>query len=263
MNSSVSTLAERTSVAKAAKVPLTTLSFWVVKILTTAMGEAASDFLVKAIDPVVAVALGATGFIVALVIQFRTPRYNAWSYWFLVSMIAIFGTMFADGLHMAGVPVTVSTFVFAGLLAVVFFVWYRVEGTLSVHSIYTPRREVFYWLTVMTSFTLGTAAGDWTAVTLHLGNLLSGFIFLVLFLLPGLGYWKFGLNPIIAFWFSYVMTRPLGASFADWIGKPVSFHGLGFGTGHLTLLLTAFILVLVGYLSFSRSDVDQPVLAAE
>ncbi|WP_264478850.1 COG4705 family protein [Acidisoma silvae] len=115
----------------------------------------------------------------------------------------------------------------------------------------------------MTSFTLGTAAGDWTAGTLHLGNLLSGFIFLALFLLPGLGFWKFGLNPIIAFWFSYVMTRPLGASFADWIGKPASHNGLGFGTGHLTVLLTAVILVLVGYLFFSRSDVERPALAAE
>lgn len=263
MSSLVSTLDGRSAVIKASKVPLTTLSFWIVKILTTAMGEAASDYLVKALDPVVAIALGAAGFVIALIIQFRAPRYNAWSYWFLVSMIAIFGTMFADGLDQLGAGHTVATAVFAALLAIVFFVWYRVEGTLSVHSIYSARREVFYWLTVMTSFTLGTAAGDWTAGTLHLGNLDSGFIFLVLFLLPGLGFWKFGLNPIIAFWFSYVMTRPLGASFADWIGKPASHHGLGFGTGHLTVLLTVFILLLVSYLSFSRSDVERPAYAAE
>ncbi|WP_227321718.1 COG4705 family protein [Acidisoma silvae] len=144
MNSLVSTLDERPTVIEAAKVPLTNLSFWVVKILTTAMGEAASDYLVKALDPVVAVALGAAGFVIALVIQFRTPRYNAWSYWFLVSMIAIFGTMFADGLDLLGVGHTTATLVFAALLGIVFFAWYRVEGTLSVHSIYTPRREVFY-----------------------------------------------------------------------------------------------------------------------
>lgn len=263
MSSLVSTLDGEPRPMAASKVPLTTAAFWVVKILTTAMGEAASDYLVKHMDPILAVGLGAGGFVLALIIQFSTRRYIAFSYWFLVSMVAIFGTMIADALHQFGVPVPVSTLVFAVSLAVVFFAWYRVEGTLSVHSIHTRRREAFYWLTVVTSFTLGTAAGDWTADTLHLGNVLSGFIFLALFLLPGLGFWKFGLNPILAFWFSYVMTRPLGASFADWIGKPVSHHGLGFGTGHLSLLLTAAILVLVGYLSVTREDVEREAVAAE
>ncbi|MCB8881659.1 hypothetical protein ACELLULO517_15525 [Acidisoma cellulosilytica] len=263
MSSLVTTLEERPRVIGASKVPLTTLNFWTVKILSTAMGEAASDYLVKHMDPILAVGLGATGFVIALLIQFSTTRYNSWSYWFLVSMIAIFGTMFADALHLFGLPLTISTVVFASLLAVIFFAWYRVEGTLSVHSIDASRREVFYWVTVMTSFTLGTAAGDWTAVTLHLGNLLSGFVFLGLFLLPGLGFWKFGLNPIVAFWFSYVMTRPLGASFADWIGKPTGFGGLGFGTGHLSLLLTACIVLLVFYLSVTRRDVDRVTAPAE
>jgi uncharacterized membrane-anchored protein len=235
------------------KVPVITAFFWIVKILTTAMGEAASDFAVH-INQLDAVILGATGFIVALAIQFSARRYIAWVYWLLVAMVSVFGTMAADVIHHAGVPVPVSTAVFGILLAGVFAFWYKVEGTLSVHSIVSPRREAFYWLTVFVSFAFGTAAGDWTAESLQFGTLLSGFLFAALFALPAIAYWKFGLNEIVAFWFAYIMTRPLGASFADWAAQPQSHGGLGYGPGYVSSILTIFILIFVAYLSVGRGD---------
>lgn len=237
------------------KVPEITLYFWVVKILTTAMGEATSDYLVYHINPYLAVMLGTLGFLVALVIQFLARRYIAWIYWLLVVMVSIFGTMAADVMHIViGIPYFASTGGFAAALIVLFVMWYRVEGTLSIHSIYTKRREAFYWAVVLATFALGTAAGDWTAMSLHLGYLDSGLLFAGLFLLPGLFYWTFGLNSIAAFWAAYVMTRPFGASFADWVGKPHAADGLGYGSGLVSIVLTVLIVIFVGYLSISKKD---------
>lgn len=237
------------------KVPEITLYFWIVKVLTTAMGEATSDFLVYHINPYLAVILGFLGFLGALALQFWVTRYKAWVYWLLVVMVSIFGTMAADVTHIVlGVPYTLSTAGFAVALVVIFSLWYRTEGTLSIHSIYTTRREIFYWATVLATFALGTAAGDWTAMTLRLGYLDSGVLFAVLFLVPGILYWRFDLNSVAAFWTSYVMTRPLGASFADWVGKPVSIGGMGYGAGPVSMILTALIIVFVGYLSITRKD---------
>ena len=137
--------------------------------------------------------------------------------------MSVFGTMCADALHVKfGVPYAASAAFFGAVLAVVFFTWNRVERTLSVHSISTPRREAFYWAAILTTFAFGTAVGDWTAVTLHLGYFSSGVLFAVLIAIPAIGYWRFGLNAIFAFWFAYIMTRPLGASFADWIIAPLT-----------------------------------------
>ncbi|WAH41357.1 hypothetical protein NZD89_24415 [Alicyclobacillus fastidiosus] len=239
------------------KVPEITLYFWIVKLLTTAMGESTSDYLVSHINSYIAVVLGALGFIVALILQFSVRKYVAWIYWLLVVMVAIFGTMVADVTHIVlGVPYYASTIAFAIILTVVFTTWYRVEKTLSIHSIYTRRREMFYWGAVLATFAMGTATGDMTATTLHLGYLASGILFVVLFLLPALGYWLFGLNDIFAFWFAYVMTRPLGASFADWFGKPHNISGLGYGDGVVSVVLTILIVVFVGYLTVSRRDVQ-------
>jgi len=240
------------------KVPEITIYFWIVKLLTTAMGESTSDYLVYHINPYVAVILGFIGFAVALILQFAVRKYIAWVYWLFVLMVAIFGTMVADVAHIVfGVPYYASTITFAIILTVVFTTWYKVERTLSIHSIYTPRREVFYWVAVLATFSMGTATGDMTAVTLHLGYLLSGVLFIVLFLLPGIGYGLFRLDPIFAFWFSYVMTRPLGASFADWLGKPKSMTGLGYGDGIVTTVFGIFIVIFVGYLAISKRDVKQ------
>jgi uncharacterized membrane-anchored protein len=236
-------------------VPEVTVLFWVTKVLTTGMGETASDFLVRRIDPVVAVGLGAVAFVVAMTLQLRARRYVPWTYWLAVSMVSVFGTMAADVVHIAlGVPYAVSTVVFAVVLAAVFVVWYRTEGTLSIHSIRTRRRELFYWLTVLTTFALGTAAGDLTASTMHLGYFASGVLFAVVIAVPAVAHWRLGLNAITAFWFAYIVTRPLGASFADWLGVPPSRRGLDLGTGPVTLTLALVIAVLVGYLTVTHSD---------
>lgn len=235
------------------KVPEVTFMFWIIKILTTAMGEATSDFLVHW-NPVAGVLLGAFGLVVAFVLQYRQTRYVAWIYWFLVVMVAIVGTMAADVMHaIIGVPFVYSTLGFSIVLGAVFLLWYRSEGSLSIHHITTRRRELFYWLTICATFALGTAAGDMTAATLKLGFFLSGLLFLALFLAPAVGWRFFGLNDVVAFWFSYIMTRPLGASFADWVGKPVQISGLGYGDGIVGLVLTLLILLCLGLGAGSRS----------
>lgn len=247
-----------TSVAR--KVPLVAVAFWIVKLLTTAMGEASSDFLVFKINPYVAVIAGCLGLLIALVLQFRARRYVPWTYWLAVTMVAVWGTMAADVLHVVlGVPYAVSTGLFALALAIIFVLWYASEGTLSIHHIDTRRREVFYWATVIAAFALGTAAGDLTAATFGLGYPASAVLFAVLFLLPGLAWWKFGFNPIAAFWWAYVITRPLGASVADWLSKPF-LGGLGFGDGWVALVLGLLIVVCVGYLTVSRLDTPEPGL---
>lgn len=173
-------------------------------------------------------------------------------------MVAIFGTMVADVTHIVlGVPYALSTIAFAVLLVAVFFTWYKVENTLSIHSITTRRRELFYWAAVLATFAMGTAAGDMSAITLHLGYFASGVLFTLLFLLPALGYFLFRLHPILMFWISYVMTRPLGASFADWFGKPPSISGLGYGDGLVSFVFLVFIIGFVGYVSVARKDIQR------
>jgi uncharacterized membrane-anchored protein len=239
------------------KVPEVTVFFWIIKLLTTAMGEATSDALVSLIDPIIAVALGALGLAIVLVLQFSVRRYVAWIYWLTAIMVAIFGTMAADVLHVGfGIPYAVSATGFAVVLLAIFAIWYWSERTLSIHSIYTRRRELFYWATIMATFALGTAVGDLTATTLGLGYFASGVLFTVLILLPALAYWIFGLNEILVFWLCYILTRPLGASFADWMGKPRSAGGLDFGDGRVSLVLTAVIIVFIVYLTITRKDIQ-------
>jgi uncharacterized membrane-anchored protein len=185
-------------------------------------------------------------------------RYVPWIYWLAVVMVAIFGTMVADAIHIQlGVPYVVSATCFAVALAAIFIAWYASEKSLSIHTIYTLRRELFYWATVVTTFALGTAVGDMTASTLRLGYFLSGVLFAVLFILPALGYWLFGLSEVFAFWFAYIMTRPLGASFADWFGRPHSLGGFGLGTGRISLILAVIIVGFVAYLTVRRKDIKR------
>jgi uncharacterized membrane-anchored protein len=243
----------------ASKVPLITACFWIIKLLSTAMGEATSDYMVRTINPVIAVLLGFTGFVIAMVLQFRANAYNAWIYWLTVVMVAVFGTQAADVLHIKfGVPYIASTAFYAVVLAVIFVLWYRTEGTLSIHSIRTPRREAFYWATVLATFAMGTATGDLTAKTLNLGYLASGTWFSIAFAAVAVAHWKFRLNPILAFWIAYVLTRPVGASFADYVAFPHSVGGLGVGHGQVALVLTVVIAILVGYLAVTRKDVEDP-----
>lgn len=238
------------------KVPEITIIFWIVKLLTTAIGESTSDFLVFKINPYVAVSLGGAGFVIALWLQFSIRRYVPWVYWLTVTMVAIFGTMAADVLHIQfGVPYVISTICFALALAVVFIAWQKSEKTLSIHSINTRRREVFYWAAVLATFALGTAAGDMTAVTLGWGYFSSGLLFTGLIAIPALGYWRFGMNEIFAFWFAYILTRPLGASFADWAGKSRGVGGLGLGDGPVSFTLAVLIIGFVVYMTFDRKEI--------
>src|SRR5262249_41196749 len=222
----------------------------------TGMGEATSDYLVHRFNPEIAVVAGFTAFAVAMVLQLRTRRYNTWLYWLAVVMVAVFGTMAADVLHVGlGLPYAVSTAFYMVVLAVIFVLWYRSEGTLSIHSIYTRRREVFYWATVLATFALGTAAGDLTAKVAGLGYLGSGVMFAVVIAVPAVAYRWLGLNALAAFWFAYIVTRPLGASFADWLAWPPSAGGLGLGHGVVSLVSTAIIVGLVAYMAYSGKDV--------
>ncbi|MEG4230687.1 hypothetical protein QUA40_01015 [Microcoleus sp. Pol11C3] len=237
------------------KLPEVTVLFWIIKLLTTGMGETTSDYLAHQMNPIFAVALGGSGLVVALLIQFSVRRYIPWVYWLAIIMVAIFGTMVADAIHVGlGISYPISTAGFSVVLGIIFAVWYMSEKTLSIEHIYTFRRELFYWATVMVTFALGTAAGDMTASTLNLGYFTSGLLFAVLFALPALAYWRSGLNEVGAFWLAYILTRPLGASFADWIGRSQELGGVGFGTGRISLVLAILIAGGVAYLTYSSKD---------
>ena len=242
----------------ALRVPEITVAFWVIKGLSTGLGEATSDYLVHVMAPALAVLLGFTGFVVALVLQFRMARYVPWTYWFAVVMVGTFGTMAADVLHVGlGVPYTASTVFYALTMAAVFIAWQRTERTLSIHTIDTPRREAFYWATVVATFAMGTALGDFTAYTLHLGYLTSALLFAGIIAIPAVGYRWLRWNAVFAFWFAYVITRPLGASLADAFGKPKTSGGLGLGAGPVVLVLSALIFGMVAYLAITGSDVQR------
>ncbi|MGN8158172.1 COG4705 family protein [Salinisphaera sp. RV14] len=239
------------------KVPEITIFFWIVKLLTTAMGESTSDFLVYHINPYVAVVLGTLGFVVSLALQFVVTRYIPWVYWLVIVMIGIFGTMVADVAHIVlGVPYFVSTAAFAVSLVVIFALWARVEGTLSIHSIHTTRREIFYWAAIIATFALGTAAGDMTATTFDLGYFDSTLVFTGVFILAGVAcaLTSPGVARILLFWLVYVLTRPVGASCADWLGKSHQFGGMGYGDGVVSVALGGLIVVFVAYLTVSGKD---------
>jgi uncharacterized membrane-anchored protein len=247
----------------AAKVPEVIFLFWIVKILTTAGGEVTSDYLKKFGNfggGRVEVAL----FVIALVLQVTTRRYRALAYWALAFAIAIAGTGLADFLHLdVHISYAGTTLLWAVILAAIFGVWYRSEGTLSIHSITTQRREAFYWAVVFATFALGTALGDFTASSLNMGYLDSGLFFLAVILLPALAWWRFGLNGVTAFWMAYVVTRPLGASFSDWISKPANITGLGFGNGQTAVLIAVVVFAVVAYLAIARPDIQRSCKASD
>ncbi|HEX4491155.1 MAG TPA: hypothetical protein VH914_08125 [Acidimicrobiia bacterium] len=244
----------------ARRVPEVAVTFWIVKGLSTAMGESTSDYLVHVMAPELAVALGFCGFVAALVLQFRAGRYVAWTYWFAVVMVGVFGTMAADVVHVRlGVPYTASTIFYAAVLALVFIAWYRTEHTLSIHEIDTPRREAFYWATVAATFAMGTALGDFTAYTLKLGYFPSAILFAAVIAAVALGYRLRRGNAVLTFWIAYVMTRPLGASIADGLAKSHHDSGLGMGDGVVVLVFGALIVAMVTYLAITKRDVQRRV----
>ena len=237
--------------------PEVTIWFWVIKVLCTTVGETAADFINVNLN------LGLTGtsvvtgvlLVVALSLQFRAPGYTPSVYWLTVTLVSVFGTLVTDNLtDNLGVPLELSTLIFAGLLAGTFLVWYRGEQTLSIHSIFTRRREVFYWLAILFTFALGTAAGDLMAERLGLGYLLTGVIVASLIAVTAVG-WKLGLNSVLSFWIIYILTRPLGASIGDYLSQPGSHGRLGVGTTMTSLIFVAGIIGIVLYLSVSKADV--------
>lgn len=243
------------------KVSEATALFWIIKVLTTGTGEVVSDDLMARLGTLPAVALGGTALVASLVWQFRTDRYRVWPYWTAVLMVSVFGTMVADGLRKGlGLTFVDTTIAFGVFVAASLGVWYAVERTLSIHSITTRRREIFYWTTVMATFALGTAVGDMFATTLGWGFLESGLGFCVLIVLPLLAYRFLKLNGVVAFWSAYVVTRPLGASFADylWVPRP---WGAGFGKDAVSIVTIAVFLVAVVYAARTRNGVPKAVTA--
>ncbi|MCL2543779.1 MAG: hypothetical protein FWE71_15150 [Nocardioidaceae bacterium] len=236
----------------APKVPEVFLLFWIIKLLTTGIGETASDFM-GTTSLVLAGIVGVGGFFLMLWLQLRATTYHPVRYWTTVLMVAVFGTMIADGPHVAlGSPYYVDAAVYFVLLVGLLWWWKSSEGTLSVHSITTARRERFYWATVLLTFGLGTALGDTTAANLHMGFLWSIVLFAVAILIP-LGLWRLGASAVACFWASYSLTRPLGASAADYLAAHTS-GGLALGTGPVTLAGLILFVAFVGYLWRTHGD---------
>jgi uncharacterized membrane-anchored protein len=234
-------------------VPEVFVVFWAIKLLTTGIGETGSDFL-GTWNLVAAGVIGIGGFFAALRWQTRAATYHPARYWVTVLMVAVFGTMIADGPHVVlGSPYYVDAFVYLVLLGALLTWWKRSEGTLSVHSIVTSRRERFYWATVLLTFGLGTALGDTTATNLHLGYWWSVALFAGLMVIPIVA-WRMGANAVVCFWGAYSLTRPLGASVADGLAVTPAHGGLGWTTGVVTAIGLALFAALVAYVTLTHSD---------
>ncbi|OYD67629.1 putative membrane-anchored protein [Rhodococcus sp. OK302] len=239
------------------KVPEITLWFWVVKILCTTVGESFADW----INMTLGVGLNTTAVIftvilvVVLAVQVRLPRYVPVVYWLTVVVLSVTGTLYTDILtDSLGVPLAVSTTVFALVLAGVFGVWFARERTLSIHSIVTVPRELFYWLAILVTFALGTAVGDWTLSVTGWGPGTSVLLPAGLIVAIVIG-WRLGANAVLSFWMAYILTRPLGANLGDWFAMPSDEHGLGIGTAVTSVIFLVAILGTVAYLTLARSDV--------
>ena len=247
--------------ALAVRVPLVTAYFWVIKILATTVGETCADYLNSHLGWGLAnTTWFMTGLLLlALAVQFSRRGYTPWIYWLVVTLISVVGTLITDNLtDQLGVPLQATTAVFAVALIVAFAAWYASERTLSIHTIVTRRRETFYWLTVLVTFALGTAAGDLMAEQLHLGYLVSMLIFAAIIAVIAVAHLRFGLNAVSAFWAAYILTRPLGASIGDLLSQPRDNGGLGLGTTLTSAVFLTVIVVLVGYLTITRRDVIAP-----
>lgn len=238
------------------KVPEVTAGFWIVKVLATTVGETFADYLsdTLGLGLVVTSVIMSALLVVALVVQFRLRRYVPVAYWLAVVLISVVGTLVSDNLvDNLGVPLWVTTTVFSVLLAATFIAWYRIEKSLSIHSIFTTRRETFYWLTILFTFALGTSAGDLLAERLNLGYPLSALLFLGMIAVVAVAHYVFKLGPIISFWIAYVLTRPLGASTGDLLSQAKKDGGLGFGTTLTSVLFLGVIVLVVAFLSVTEA----------
>lgn len=240
------------------KVPEVTIFFWFIKVLCTTVGETLSDFL----NVTLGFGLNGTSVVmgvllaIALVFQFRAKKYLPGLYWLNVALLSVFGTLVTDTLTDAlGLPLEISTIGFSICLLLTFLVWHHYEKTLSIHSIFTRRREAFYWLAILFTFALGTASGDLMAEGLGLGYLPTGIIVCAVIFCVGIGY-KLGLDSVLAFWIAYIMTRPLGASLGDFLSQSKSNGGLGLGTTLTSVIFLAAILATVLFLMITKRDIQ-------
>ena len=239
------------------KVPQVTFFFWVIKIMATTVGETAADFLnfnlhlgLTKTSMIMGVLL-----LLSLFIQLRAKKYIPWVYWLAVVLISVFGTLVTDNLvDNYGIALKTTTILFAVALIASFAAWYTSEKTLSIHTIYTKKRELFYWLVILITFALGTAAGDLVAEGMRLGYATSAFVFAAAIGLVALAFYAFKLNAIAAFWFAYVLTRPFGASCGDFLSQPSKYGGLGLGTTLTSVVFLVIIVALITYFTLSKTD---------
>jgi len=237
------------------RVPEVTLDFWLIKLMAVTMGETAADFLAVNLG----LGLTATTSLMSMILvgvmatQMTTKRYVPWIYWLAVVMISIVGTLITDNLvDTFGVPLMTTTIVFSVALAATFAIWYASERTLSIHAIFTDRREAFYWLAILLTFALGTAVGDLISEVFGLGYTATGILFGLIIASLALGYFKLGLDPILGFWLAYILTRPLGASFGDLMSQPPEYGGMGLGTIITSAAFLAVILSVVAMMTVRR-----------
>jgi len=253
------------------RVPEVTISFWIIKLLAVTMGETAADFLAVNLGfGLTTTSLIMAGFLAfALAIQFAQKRYAPWSYWLAVVMISVVGTLVTDNLvDNFGVALETTVIAFSVALAATFAVWQALEHTLSIHAVYNTRREIFYWLAILFTFALGTGVGDLVAERYELGYVATGVIFAAIIAVIAVARFAFKVNPILAFWLAYILTRPLGASFGDLLSQPVEYGGLGFGTintstGFLVSIMALVVLMSVQHVKSNTStDADADTDAA-
>ena len=237
------------------RVPKVTVDFWLIKLLAVTMGETAADYLGVNLG----LGLTATSILmtavlaIALFLQFRQKRYVPWSYWLAVVLISVVGTLVTDNMvDNFGIKLTTSTIIFTIALAATFAVWYASEKTLSIHTVFTSRREAFYWLAILFTFALGTAAGDLVSEQFGLGYFYTGILFGMIIASLAFGYYFLGLDPILGFWLAYIFTRPLGASIGDFLSQPHEYGGLNLGTTITSVLFLGLIAATVIYMTLTR-----------
>jgi uncharacterized membrane-anchored protein len=239
------------------KVPEVTLVFWIIKILCTTVGETGADFLIFNLNfgLLLTSLLMVIPLAIFLVMQIRHKKYVPWLYWVTVVLISIVGTLITDNLvDNLGVPLELTTIAFSIALLLTFALWYASENTLSIHTIYTKKREFFYWAAILFTFALGTAAGDLVAESLNLGYVISAMIFGGLIGLVSLDYYVFKSNAVLSFWIAYILTRPLGASIGDYLSQPTDKGGLGLSSAAINLIFFITILGLVRYLTLQQRN---------
>lgn len=248
------------------RVPNVTVDFWLIKLMAVTVGETAADFLSTALGlglPTTSIVM--TGFLAAaLVLQFAQKRYVPLTYWLAVVMVSIVGTLVSDNLvDNLGVPLETTSLLFGAGLIAVFTLWYAFERTLSIHSIFTTRREIFYWLAILFTFALGTSAGDLAAEGLGLGYLQAGLAYSVAIAVIAFAFFALKMNGIVAFWLAYILTRPMGASFGDLLAQSRQDGGLGLGTTITSLIFLGAIAAIIAYMTLTREGVETAADAAE